>query len=107
MDFCNNCGNKNDLILNTTLDLVLKCPVCINSVEKKADTSRYIISSFDAGIQQDIDKRNLRNMSYDQTNLMINKKCPNCSNKIVRFRRTGNDWKKIYGCPVCNTKFTD
>lgn len=107
MDFCDNCGNKTEFIINNSLDLVTKCSVCIKSVEKKTDPSQHLINLFDANIEDDIDKRKLKNMSYDRTNESIEKQCPKCKNKIVKFRRSGENWKKIYGCPECNTKFTD
>lgn len=104
MKFCDTCDNI--LIISTKNDILkFICQTCLK--EYSASENDTLMKSVSFQESESLYKSEIYlNIAHnDPLTPLINKKCNNCDETIIKQILLGDNYQGIYVCPKCKSKF--
>ena len=104
MKFCNVCNN---ILKISTKNDILKfvCQTCLNEFDTSAEDTLMKTVSLQESETLYKSEIYINIASKDHLTPLINKKCNNCDETIIKQIMIGDKGQSIYVCPKCNSKF--
>lgn len=102
MDFCSACDNLLEPV-HSNGNILNKCHIC--ETQYPLENAQLFFENFTSS-DAEVNNAYIRAGLNDDTYAKVEKPCPNCKAKYVKYTKGIKDLKNTYICTACNTYFT-